>query len=266
MAPPARSDDAINDHWSHAFSRPGVDGDVRRVVIDANDNVYVGGSFARAGDMAASNVAMWDGAQWTALGAGVDGDVHEMVMGRHGNLYAHGNFTHAGGKPVPGLAVWDGAAWSALGAGVDCHMVALCVDGNGDLYAGGTFLDADGDGFSGIAKWDGTSWSWPCPGAPYPAGRLAVDDSGNVYASYYYFPEQSTLWYGGIVKWDGSTWTTIVNQQFLALYSLIIGEDSNLYVGGSFTTVGGVAAANVATWDGTAWSPLGAGLLSWWMP
>ncbi len=34
----------------------------------------------------------------------------------------------------------------------------------------------------------------------------------------------------------------------------------NIYIGGTFTTVNGVAAANIAKWDGTTWSALGSGI------
>ncbi len=37
------------------------------------------------------------------------------------------------------------------------------------------------------------------------------------------------------------------------------GGGTKLYAGGSFTSIGGVAANNIACWDGSSWSPLGAG-------
>jgi hypothetical protein len=42
--------------------------------------------------------------------------------------------------------------------------------------------------------------------------------------------------------------------------TLAVGKDGALYVGGGFTTAGGVAATNFAKWDGAAWSALSAGL------
>jgi hypothetical protein len=35
---------------------------------------------------------------------------------------------------------------------------------------------------------------------------------------------------------------------------------SNLYAGGQFTTAGGVAATNIAKWNGSSWSALGSGI------
>lgn len=39
-----------------------------------------------------------------------------------------------------------------------------------------------------------------------------------------------------------------------------LGEVSGIYVGGSFTEIGGVAATNIAFWDGVRWQALGRGL------
>jgi hypothetical protein len=258
---PARSTAIVDEHWSQAFSRPGVEGSVRAVACAADGRVYVGGSFTQAGGIPAANVAMWDGVRWTALGEGIDGDVCEMVIGPHGNLYATWNFPNSGYAPATHLSMWDGAAWSALGNGFECRTVSLCVDANGDLYIGGTFLNGDGAPFPDIAKWDGTTWSWPCPGVPHPARQLAVDDSGNVYALYSYIAGPPDVWYCGVVRWDGSAWTTLANA--LGIASMVVDKDGGLCVGGSFATVGGVAAAGVARWDGTTWTSLGAGPPSW---
>ena len=40
------------------------------------------------------------------------------------------------------------------------------------------------------------------------------------------------------------------------------GNGPSLVIGGSFNSVGGVAAKNIAKWNGTSWSPLGSGLQS----
>ena len=37
-------------------------------------------------------------------------------------------------------------------------------------------------------------------------------------------------------------------------------DGTNLYVGGRFTTAGGVSANYIASWNGSAWSPLGSGM------
>lgn len=55
-----------------------------------------------------------------------------------------------------------------------------------------------------------------------------------------------------IAKWDGTSWSSIGGTPG-QLYCLAT-DGTNLYVGGSFTTMGGVSAVNLARWDGTTWS------------
>jgi hypothetical protein len=43
------------------------------------------------------------------------------------------------------------------------------------------------------------------------------------------------------------------------VYALSIDRSGNLYVGGEFTTAGGIAANNIAKWSGTSWDTLGSG-------
>ncbi|MGD2109598.1 MAG: hypothetical protein PVI86_09420 [Phycisphaerae bacterium] len=48
----------------------------------------------------------------------------------------------------------------------------------------------------------------------------------------------------------------------LAVEALVVFDDGNgpaLYAGGTFSSAGGVAANNIAKWNGTSWSPLGLG-------
>lgn len=58
------------------------------------------------------------------------------------------------------------------------------------------------------------------------------------------------------------TWSALgsgTDQQVSALYA----DNSMLYVGGNFTTAGGVSNTNVAAWDGASWVSLGTGLDSY---
>ncbi|MGE3181863.1 MAG: hypothetical protein AB7N71_09545, partial [Phycisphaerae bacterium] len=71
-----------------------------------------------------------------------------------------------------------------------------------------------------------------------------------------------------IVAFDGKDWHTFGDgvglthgPQFDEVLA-IEAYQGNLYVGGSFDTASGVAANNVAYWDGTSWHPLGVGASS----
>jgi hypothetical protein len=57
---------------------------------------------------------------------------------------------------------------------------------------------------------------------------------------------------------DGN-WSNLLNGADDVIRCFAYDPQGRLYVGGQFTAVGGVAAANIARWNGTAWSALGVG-------
>jgi hypothetical protein len=56
-------------------------------------------------------------------------------------------------------------------------------------------------------------------------------------------------------------WSALAGGMNGKLFSLV-SYNGKLVAGGSFTTAGGVAAQNIAAWDGSSWSPLGEGVSS----
>src|SRR6266851_897717 len=44
------------------------------------------------------------------------------------------------------------------------------------------------------------------------------------------------------------------------VYATVVDSVGNLYIGGAFTSVAGVAANGIAKWNGSSWSALGAGM------
>jgi hypothetical protein len=96
----------------------GVSSNVNAIAVIGSD-VYVGGRFARAGGVAASRIARWNGSSWSDLGGGVSGTGNFSVSALAaigGDLYAGGSFTNAGGLDVNKIAKWNGSGWSALGS------------------------------------------------------------------------------------------------------------------------------------------------------
>lgn len=71
--------------------------------------MFVAGTFARAGTVAASGIAWFDGTTWHALDGGVDGAV--MTMALHDDvLHLGGTFVEVGGQTSARIAAWDFAA------------------------------------------------------------------------------------------------------------------------------------------------------------
>jgi hypothetical protein len=234
-------------------------------------------------------VAKWDGFGWSPLGSGLGNDLDVVPYayalavyddGTGPALYTGGGFSRAGGRLAERMARWDGANWSALGNGLESGVWATAKfdDGTGPaLYVGGTFRSAGGIEANRIARWDGNSWSNLGSGLSSPAGygvsvsSLEVFDDGSGPALYVGggFSYAGSTFASSIAKWDGHSWHPVGGGVSTApgsvplVWSLEVFDDGSgpaLYVGGTFTSAGGVAAPYLARWNGSTWSAVGGGL------
>lgn len=123
--------------------------------------LYVGGQFLTAGDVAVRNIARWDGRAWSALGGGVAGGLEKVAaLAVSGDrLYVGGDFTMAGEVAANRIAVWDGAQWQPLPVSTSESVRAIAVAGSDVYVAGGSFATPDGVKTNGIVKWSGSSCS-----------------------------------------------------------------------------------------------------------
>ena len=237
--------------WASAVGWVGVE---PQAMLYKSGSVYAGGSFASLVDVDGSttvttnDMARWNGAHWTAMGAGMDTSaVYALAADNSGNIYAGGTFTQADGVVVNNVAKWNGTSWSALGAGVNGQVWSLATDSAGNLYAGGSFTTAGGSAAVRIAKWDGTNWTALGSGVTDTVFALAVDGSNNLYAGGLF-----TTAGGGaaarLAKWDGTTWSAVGGGTNAEVRALLFDNNGNLVVGGSFTTAGGVTVNHIAVY------------------
>ncbi|MBI4578538.1 MAG: hypothetical protein HY718_02480, partial [Planctomycetes bacterium] len=184
-------------------------------------------------------------------------------------LCAGSDFTTAGELNATGVACWDLAAsgWSALGSGIDGPALAMtALDGR--LYTGGRFTIVGGVSASRVASWDPATSTfsplWVGIDGTYPQVSALTALNGKVYAG-------GKFTYAGVVIanhiacWNPVTsgWTALgtgIDGPYPEVSALAALNDK-LYVGGSFTSAGGVSANNVAGWDPVmaTWSALDTG-------
>ncbi|MBL9001892.1 MAG: hypothetical protein JNK25_12230 [Phycisphaerae bacterium] len=247
-------------------------------MVEYNGELIVGGTFRTAVGGPAEFIAAWNGSTWRPLGAGLNGVVYSMCVFR-GELIVGGRFTSAGGVPVNLIAKWNGVGWSALGTGMTesiggvSPIVQTLVVHNDRLIAGGVFRRAGGTIVNHISQWNGSLWS-------AIGGGFSGTESTTVFSLTTYNGELiatgTALWYSptmsgtgdlrGIARWNGVNWLPLGGGlsgnsenggdggRGMAVYN------GSLYVGGVFSSAGGVAASRVARWNGSAWTALGSGM------
>jgi hypothetical protein len=300
----AASPQRCDPEWSSAFPEGDIEGAVYALtVFDADgpgpgqEILCAGFSGGSAGGIDCRNIAQWDGARWSPMGAGLgvaDGvPVYALaVYDEDGDgpglpaLFAGGRFTTAGGQPAAFIARWDGQEWSAVGGGVSGtenpgvqSLQVIDEDGAGPkrpvLIAGGSFIEAGDVGANFIARWDGQAWSGLSSGLDRAALCLTVfDDDGPG-------PHIGALYAGGdfqfaggkqvnrLARWNGQSWEKWESGITAPVTSLAVLDDDGpgplrpaLYVGGKFAEIGGQPFGHLGRWDGAGWSTVGGGLSS----
>lgn len=252
FAPQGSCGDGWDDRFSAANS---ANARVLAVVSDAAGNIYIGGEFTTVGNVAANNIAKWDGSKWSALGAGMNDDVTALEISGT-DLYAGGYFTTAGGALARRVAKWDGSSWSPLGTGLTGNVFYDMTVVGTNVYASGYGLLFVPNEFM-VVRWNGTSWSrvggafnsmpWTLAAAGtdvYVGGGFTTINGAPV---------------SRIAKLNGSNWSP-VGAGMNGFVRELEASGTDLYAGGEFTTAGGASANRIAKWSGSNWSPLGDGM------
>lgn len=248
-----------------------MDDEVLALAETPGGTVFAAGRFSTAAGQTANRVAAWSSGTWRALGTGMPGRfdvVRALAVLPNGDLVAAGSFAAAGGIAARNIALWNGTAWSALGSGTSGEVRALAVLANGDIIAGGYFATAGGLTCNNIARWNGSAWSALGSGVSSIGSvlALAVHGNGDLFAGGTFFQA------GGapaslVARWDGSRWSALGSGLGgpnglggPAVLALRVSPAGALFASGGFPYSGSVVVNNIAAWDGTTWSPLGAGL------
>lgn len=276
--------------WSALGS--GLNGPVSAMVA-FGDELVVAGSFTQAGGVAVNGIARWNGqrwagfdsrlsspgaivviqgslvaagvllrpdggtdfavvrlnaSQWEELGTGFDSVISALVE-HNGQLVAAGNFVFIAGQRVNHIARWTGSGWESIGPGVSGHVMKLTVH-QGELIAGGPFQLVTGSSSYRVARWNGISWT--AVGSTTGLLQSLMSFNGELYAGM-----GAAL--GNLARFDGTQWVAAGGGANGSIH-VMFPHAGMLFLGGSFSRVGDVAASFAASWDGNVWQSFGAGI------
>ena len=264
---------------------------ISSLVMNGTNNLFVGGSFTFIPTLPSTNVngiASWDGSNWNILGInstnnGVIGNSpvpYALAMNGTHNLFVGGRFTNIDGDSigVNSIAMWDGNHWNGVG---DTNGQVFCFVTNGsNLFVGGSFSLS---GYEKIAssniaeitttstQQNPTSSNWTILGGGIAGsnptiGALAMNGSHNLFVGGAFSNINGhSISANNIASWDGNAWhvlgTNSTNNGVNGgeVICLAMNGTNNLFVAGSFTSVGGntISSNNIASWDGSNWNILG---------
>ncbi|GIG28407.1 hypothetical protein [Cellulomonas marina] len=250
----------------------GYKGVVESLALDpATRALYVGGSFTRANGVTTMNLAKLAGTTFSSVGkVTFYGDKYATVQSvafSGGKLYIGGTFTEIDGVKRSNWAVRSGTTWSTPGGGLDDVVVAMAPKDSGVVVLG-DFVTAGTLRMNRAGIWTGTAWQTFGQGVSTTAygngdvHAIVPDGSGAYVAGIFNQVGQKPA--RSIARWTGSSWDTMAGGVTTSIgdaeVHAMVKVGTDLYVAGEFSKAGGVAVRNIARWNGTSWSALGAGL------
>ncbi|MCG3167014.1 MAG: hypothetical protein POELPBGB_02797 [Bacteroidia bacterium] len=235
-----------------------------------NNELYVAGFFEHAGGISTRGIARWDGTAWDSVG-GPGLNLSPGFAGRaletyNHELYLAGGFDLVNGLAAKRIAKWNGSVWDSIGAfstTSDFHTLSVY---NNKLYVGGKMTINNSTAEHFIYRWDNAAWD------TVGYGLNGVPSSMTVYNNELYaldgFDTAGTEPVLCMARWNDLEWNSVgtgldlvnINLDTIAwpfedtmfirkefIYTSCT-YNNELYIGGTFTKVGGVDANSIAKW------------------
>ncbi|MEZ4647917.1 MAG: hypothetical protein R3E97_03880, partial [Candidatus Eisenbacteria bacterium] len=221
-------------HWSDRFAEGdlGVDNTVRAFAV-APEGIYAGGAFTHAGSEVTSYTAQFINDQWFGMGPSLTGTVRTLAVAEYG-LFCGGDFTTLSTGPHH-VATWTGSSWAPFYYSPD-GIVRAMVEKDFRVVIGGSFgpdYYAQGKfttGPAGIAEW-----------VPCPPRRDGTDESENT--------EPSMSGPLADARPGCDFYDALGNADPIGSIEALAVFQGDLYVGGTFTQIGGQTISYLARYQ-----------------
>lgn len=244
----------------------GGDSDLGPLLVDGRD-IYVSGNFKQVENnddtIAVNHIVRWDGEKWNDMDGGIRRENNRRPLINHitkidSLIYVTGMFEYAGGISSPNLAIWNTVQqkWIEHDLKVNGSINRLFRDGDYLYFVGSFNQVGELVDVNNIAKFNMSNKTW---------SKVAEGTSGLVTSIVKWGDDLyigGRFEYASSVKCNSVAKYVIEEDKFYALGSGInsgtnLGRVSDmivykneLYLGGTFTTAGGVhSSSNFAKWS-----------------
>lgn len=231
-------------------------------LANGGGKVYAGGSFAHVATQLRMGYAAIASSASATLAAAADvgnpGSIQALLRQSNGGIIAAGAFVKVNGQAHGNLLRLqsDGTLDHSFHPQVDVLVNSLAQDAGGNIFVGGVFSQVDGLPRKGLAKLSAAgsvdaNWNPQLTATPFNgyALALATDAAGNVYVGGS-FTQAGGLARSNLAKIPGSgngaadaSWNPGPDN---SVYTLATDTSGNVFVGGSFSNIGGGAHHHIA--------------------
>ena len=205
-----------------SVSGPGLStsfGDYGSALQTFNGELYLGGNFGKVNSLTARSIAKWNGSVWDTVGSINGYSQLQSLCGYNNKMYGGGSITISNNPIQRYIVSWDSLVCDSVGLGINNAPNSMVVYNN-ELYAAGDFDTAGGTQTLGIARWNDVSWN--SVGTGLELFLTNID-------TLIFLPHDTVL------------------SKKEHIYSMCV-YNNELYVGGTFTKMGGVNTNCIAKW------------------
>lgn len=229
-----------------------------------DDVLYVGGDFTKIGDASLIRIARLVKREWFDVGGTSNGPVYDIhPIGD--SIFIGGLFSKLAGFDIHNLGFLDKNGWNGFKFSPDSTVKSIAGSSYTDLMVAGEFIAIDGNAVSGLGHWNGTSWTqFDHIDQNFSFGSVNTvleDNERWIIAGDFQVAQDIAVGNIASLTKDTFSWSTFgsdkpfngINGDVKAM--AVDGND--IYVGGTFRTIGDKAISYLAKWDGEEWTSFG---------
>ena len=224
-----------------------------------NGDMLIGGSFVGVGDIPAASLARYSsgdiasyampgpnkGLQATGLSYMPRYVTHLVAEG--GQVIMNASTNGANGQTLGQVPLWDDGEWTSLTEETVVDVATMNED---------YLVIAD---INGVSRMDRETGVWTQMGVQSDISGVITELlfwGDKLMAAGYFTHTDEMGTENALVYWDESEmrWRGAGTGAGNAFVTAMAATDDRLYVGGSFSTIGGVSASGLASWDGESWT------------
>lgn len=226
--------------------------------------LFAAGPFSNIAGAKSEGVGAWDGVSWESIGNGLVGGGWPLGLQAFsggliviGDIYGVIDPTTGATVPTKGVARWDGERWHPFDTGLPVIPKSLGLDGDHPVVA----VDVIGASppRARIMRWVTDQWIdiGELPDQAFDKKIAALD--GVIVVAGARRNEFGIQIGNYVAQWDGEQWTYLLDEPSKWTVRRLGFHAGQLYLAGSFSTIGGEAIRSLARWDGASWKPVGQG-------
>ncbi len=252
--------------WTEIDGKTSFNGRVYTFESVNDSSFYVGGDFTSIGEDNFERIALFEKNEWVSIGeTGADSTIYAIHYLGKDSLLVGGAFKKFDENEAKHLVFLDGGKWRNFNTQPD-NTVFDIAGSYADFIIVGEFQNVGADSYNGVANFlkeelnteiesinlnynfsgaytvEETDEGWIVGGTFDVLDNTAVGNLG-------FLDKESLVWdnFGSDFDFHG------VNGQVRTIAL----DGNDVYIGGTFTTVGKKPISHLAKWDGETWEPMG---------